>query len=135
MIHLHGWETSLLALYLRSYYKDEPLFAQSKIVTSLYEQDFDGDLGSLLIKKIKFDRIEDQYLTYLQNPTYHNVLKNAIHYSDAIVQTKFDIHPTITDCIEKNNKPLLVVQSNETYPNDCLDFYKNELLQEGEEDK
>ena len=35
IIHLHGWFTSLFPLYLKTYYKDEPLFAESKIVTSV----------------------------------------------------------------------------------------------------
>ena len=33
IIHLHGWFTCLFPLYLNTY-KDEPIFAQSKIVTS-----------------------------------------------------------------------------------------------------
>ncbi len=32
IIHVHGWMASLLPLYLKKYYADEPLFADSKIV-------------------------------------------------------------------------------------------------------
>ena len=42
IIHLHGWFTSLFPLYLKSYYADEPLFLESKIVYSVYEPDFKG---------------------------------------------------------------------------------------------
>ena len=41
IIHVHGWLASLLPLYLKEYYKYEPLFSESKIVTSIYEQSFD----------------------------------------------------------------------------------------------
>ena len=35
IIHIHGWVSTLLPLYLRSYYKDEPIFSESKIITSV----------------------------------------------------------------------------------------------------
>ena len=41
IIHVHGWLASLLPLYLKQYYRDEPLFKESKIVTSLYKNGFE----------------------------------------------------------------------------------------------
>ena len=35
IIHIHGWMASLIPLYLREYYKEVPLFTESKIVTSI----------------------------------------------------------------------------------------------------
>ena len=37
IIHVHGWMASLFPLYLKTYYKDEPVFENSKIVTSVYD--------------------------------------------------------------------------------------------------
>ncbi|HKK78417.1 MAG TPA: glycogen/starch synthase, partial [Phaeodactylibacter sp.] len=37
VVHCHGWMTSLVPLYLKTAYKNEPLFQQSKVVYSLYE--------------------------------------------------------------------------------------------------
>ena len=59
IIHVHGWLASLLPLYLKEFYKDEPLFAGSKIVTSLYNQSFDGTLNKDMVKKIQFDNIDE----------------------------------------------------------------------------
>ena len=53
IIHVHGWLAALLPLYLKEYFKDEPLFAESKIVTSVYNQSFDGSLNKEMIEKIK----------------------------------------------------------------------------------
>ena len=36
IIHIHGWMASLLPFYLREYYNNDPLFAESKIVTSAF---------------------------------------------------------------------------------------------------
>ena len=68
IIHVHGWLASLLPLYLKEYYKDEPLFANSKIVTSLYNQSFDDTLNTEMINKIKFDNISEEAIKTLINP-------------------------------------------------------------------
>ena len=39
IIHVHGWMASLLPLYIKEYYSDEPLFSESKIITSVYNKD------------------------------------------------------------------------------------------------
>ena len=68
IIHVHGWIASLMPLYLKQYYKDEPLFSKSKVVTSIYDNEIIGDLNSGIISKIKFDEVESETLNVLENP-------------------------------------------------------------------
>ena len=82
---------SFLPLYLRNYYGNEPLFENSKIVTSVYNQGFNGTLNAEVSNKIKFDAIDDQALTHLDNPTFENVMKVAINNSDAVIIGSEDI--------------------------------------------
>jgi len=91
IIHVHGWLASFLPLYLRNYYGNEPLFENSKIVTSVYNQGFNGTLNAEVSNKIKFDAIDDQALTHLDNPTFENVMKVAINNSDAVIIGSEDI--------------------------------------------
>ena len=51
---------SLLPLYIKEYYSEAPLFSESKIVTSVYDKDFEGSLNTDLAEKIKFDKISDE---------------------------------------------------------------------------
>ena len=60
IIHVNGWLASLLPIYLKEYYKNEPLFTESKIVTSVYNQSFDDTLNTDMINKIKFDNINEE---------------------------------------------------------------------------
>ena len=55
IIHVHGWMASMLPIYLKEYYKEEPLFTESKIVTSLYNGGFEGNLSGDFAKKVFFD--------------------------------------------------------------------------------
>merc|ERR1712078_709928 len=69
LIHVHGWIASLLPLYLKKYYNEEPMFQNTKVVVSLYENEIKGKLDKKIVDKIKFDEIEDKNLSILENPT------------------------------------------------------------------
>lgn len=128
IIHIHGWMASLLPLYLREYYKEEALFSQSKIVTSIYNNDFGGTLNTGLIDKIKYDKIDDSKTEGLQNPSYINILKNAIANSDALIKGSETISDELTQFIEEKEKPFLDYQTEETLTEAYLDFYANKVL-------
>jgi starch synthase len=128
IIHVHGWMASLLPLYLKEYYKDDPLFSESKIVTSLYSSDFDGALSSSLIDKVKFDNISDEKAEILKEPSHTNILKSAIENSDGIIKASEDISSELNDFITKQDKPSLDFLSEDTFADAYLDFYSNEVL-------
>ena len=49
IIHVHGWLASLLPVYMKHYYKHEALFSETKIVTSVYNTGFEGNLDAAAI--------------------------------------------------------------------------------------
>src|SRR5699024_4709768 len=65
IIHVHGWMASLLPLYLRNYYGNEPLFMNSKIVTSVYNNGFDGTLDEDMEEKVLFDGLDEERVAHL----------------------------------------------------------------------
>ena len=85
VIHLHGWFTSLFPLYLKTYYKDEPIFADCKIVTSVYAKDFEGVFSKDFQKKVAFDEIPDEEIKLLKKATFENLTQLSLNYSDGYV--------------------------------------------------
>tara|TARA_B100000795_G_C22806823_1_gene445576 strand:- start:6291 stop:7103 length:813 start_codon:yes stop_codon:yes gene_type:complete len=130
IIHVHGWLASFLPLYLRNYYGNEPLFENSKIVTSVYNQGFNGTLNAEVSNKIKFDAIDDQALTPLDNPTFENVMKIAINNSDAVIIGSQDISEELETYIKGIDKPVLPYQQMEDMEREYLDFYQTKVLEE-----
>lgn len=124
IIHVHGWMASLLPLYLREYYSEEPLFSDSKIVTSVYNKDFEGSLNEELAEKIKFDRITEDKTQVLDQPDYINILKSAISNSDAVVLGSETIPQELKDTIKEKELPILSYQSQESFE-PYLDFYSS----------
>ena len=46
VIHCQGWISAVIPLYIKSAYQDEPSFANTKVVTTLFEKQLDKDFGS-----------------------------------------------------------------------------------------
>lgn len=128
IIHVHGWMASLLPLYLRKVYADEPLFADSKIVTSIYGVGFDGHLDKNLSAKIAYDKIGDDNLTGLDNPTYNNLLKVAVDHSDAVILAAEDIPDDLTEYVANLKKPVLPYVPLQEFEEAYANFYNTEVL-------
>jgi starch synthase len=128
IIHVHGWLASMLPVYMKHYYKDEALFANTKIVTSVYAQSFDGALNSELLNKIKFDGVPEDSISVLKEPNYDNLIKVAIQHSDAVIIASEHLSSSLTKFIESSEKPFLSFFPKEDYAEHYLNFYKNKVL-------
>ena len=129
IIHVHGWMASLLPLYLKEYYKNDPLFADSKIVTSAFNYgDYDIENKKEFVKKIQFDLISDSKLKPLENGTSNSLLKLAIENSDAIVKGSEELPSDITAYIEDQGVPVLDFQPQDDFSEAYINFYLNKVL-------
>ncbi|NJB71216.1 starch synthase [Saonia flava] len=128
IIHIHGWMASLLPLYLREYYGDEPLFADSKIVTSVYGNGFEGDLDKKIKEKIAFDGIANENLAPLSTPNYNNLLKIAVDFSDAVILASEEIPTELNEHIANLQKPVLPYVPLQEFEEAYMNFYNTEVL-------
>ncbi len=128
IIHVHGWMASLLPLYLKKFYADEPLFSESKVVTSVYKKSFEGSLDKDLSKKIVFDGIGQEDLAVLENPDYNNLLKVAANHSDAIILAAEDLSEDLTNHIANLKKPVLPYVPVQGFEEAYANFYNTEVL-------
>lgn len=128
VIHVHGWMASLLPLYIKEYYKDDPLFADSKIITSLYSNGYEGSLSSEFSEKIKFDNIDESKIESIANPNHTNLLINAIEHSDAIIKASEELPDELIEAINGSDKPVLEFFSEEEFDGAYTDFYLTQVL-------
>jgi starch synthase len=127
IIHVHGWMASLLPIYMKHYYKDEALFSETKIVTSVYGQSFEGNLDSEMINKIKFDNVPHEAIQELEIPNYENLIKAAIKHSDAVVIASDNVTASLTKFIESSGKPFLPFAAKDKFTEAYTTFYKGML--------
>jgi starch synthase len=107
VIHCHGWFTSLMPLYVKQLYSRDPHFADAKVVTSLYNDSFEGSLDAKVSKKIAFDGIGMDQMTHLKNPTYANLSKLALQHSDGVIFAESGISPSLETFCNDIDVPVL----------------------------
>jgi len=128
VIHVHGWLASMLPLYLRNYYANEPLFNDSKIVTSVYNHGYEGTLDKNMLEKVKFDGIDEEKITDLTKPTYNNVMKVAIDNSDAIIVGSEEIPEELSEHLKTIDQPVLEFKQPDEFATAYEAFYQTEVL-------
>ncbi|MGM5469306.1 glycogen/starch synthase [Flavobacteriaceae bacterium LMO-SS05] len=128
IIHVNGWLASLLPVYLKEFYKNEPLFTESKIVTSVYNQSFDGTLDINMINKIRFDNIDEDAIKHLKQPSYINLMKVAIDFSDALIIGSEEIPKELETYLKASNKPVLEYFPLEEFAEPYSEFYNTKVL-------
>jgi len=125
LIHCHGWMTSLIPLYLKTSYKNEPLFEKSKVITSLYNDNFTGSLDSDFSKKALMDGITEADINQLADATHQNLCYTAALWSDGVILASESIENSVGDI----DIPILEYQG-EDYVDTYDDFYNQILKQE-----
>lgn len=127
VIHVQGWMASLLPIYLKHYYKDEAIFGETKIVTSVFEQGFEGQLSQQMKDKIAFDGLSEEIISEFGDPTYENIMKNAISNSDGVIIASEKIGSNLTKFIESSEKPFLPYVAKEEFAEAYSEFYNKFL--------
>lgn len=131
IIHCHGWITSLLPFYIKKACKDDPLFENSKLIYSIYNDKFEGSLNKNFAKKAVWDNAVEEDLALVKTaPTFNNLTKLAVNWSDAVVKVDSSLDADVVKHIKKSGKPMLE-HAEENYMDSYSDFY-DEVLEENE---
>jgi starch synthase len=128
IIHVHGWMAAMLPIYMKHYYKNEALFSDTKIVTSVYSQSFEGTLDPEMINKIILDGIPVEAISDLKTPDYESIIKTSIQHSDSVIIATDSLSPSLTKFIESSGKPFLPFVPKEAFAEAYSNFYNNEVL-------
>ncbi len=79
------WFAGLLPLYIKTYYKNEPLFHESKIYIVINNQTYNKPMSENIKDKLVFDELPEDFIEKYKDPTEINLLKNAIDLADGVI--------------------------------------------------
>ncbi len=127
LVHCHGVITSIIPLYLRKTFQDDPLFNAAKVIISLYNKDFSGELDSNFKEKILVEGINPADVSVISKPDALAVNKLAIDFSDGIVFGSEELDPKLVDYVKSSGKPFLEYQDPENYVQAYSEFYERVL--------
>ncbi len=125
IIHCHGWISALVPIFIKTCYKDNPLFQDTRIVFSIYNDGFNDLFADSIGKKMVGTGIDDKFVTHLKTPTYVELMKTAIDYSDAVVLGQEDLNPEVTDYLKTVSKNTFIHPAGDNYVDEYDQFYEN----------
>lgn len=83
VIHLNGWMSSFVPIYLKTYYKNDFYFNDTKVVLSLYNEP-NVDLNAAVGDKLKFDSIEG--LSGIENKASNSFVIDSMEFVDVVLK-------------------------------------------------
>ncbi|MCL2682765.1 MAG: glycogen/starch synthase [Bacteroidales bacterium] len=123
LVHIKGWFASLLPLYIRRFYKNNPKYKDVKIIISLYNETFKGKINKKLINKLKFDNIPTKDLARYEDTAYIAMMKAAIDLADGVIVAEEGVDPELIAYAKKTRKPVMPYKGEETFFFDTTNFY------------
>jgi starch synthase len=123
IIHCHGWISCLVPVFIKKMYIDNPLFANSKIVYSIYNDSFDKTFRSLPAK-LKASGIPQKDAALYKNASFESTIKLATDYADAVVISQKGISGKILSYIDSTKKRAFE-HKEEQYGDDYITLYNS----------
>jgi starch synthase len=119
IIHCQGWMTAAVPFYIKTAYQDEPSYASTKVVTSLYAKSIKNDLGDNFKKSLEFRDAKAELLeAYKDNFYFEELAKLSIDYSDGIIKASPEVNDQLLKYATDKNVPVL------GYEEDFADGYE-----------
>lgn len=130
IMHCHGWMTSLIPMYLKTVYANDPVFAKTKLVFSVYGEEFSEKLSSdFLVKANISEDIPEDAIAQLSGLDHLSLNKSAVKYADAIVWANSNIDQKDELAALAEGKCNLDIQEDQEIAPTYLEYY-NKLLSE-----
>jgi len=119
IIYCQGWMSAVISVYAKVAYHDEPSFANTKIITSIFTESITSDLGQNFKKSLIFKDVDENLVNkYGDSISFLELGKMAIDYSDGVVEASNEINKELLKYVKDKKIPFM------PYPGeDGLDAY------------
>ena len=129
IIQCQGWMTGVIPFYVKTAYREEPSFANAKVITSIFDSSLKGDFGDNFKRCVEFRDAKSEMLDkYDPKFDFIEFGKMAIDYSDGIVQATKNANKDLMKYAAEQERPILKFPGEENYGQAYNDFY-NEITE------
>lgn len=121
----NGWMTSLVPLYARTLYSNDPVFSESKIFFNIFKKDNECQMEEKFIEKALLDKnIAANKAEHFAEGNFDAMCKGAIHYSDGLIVSSTELHEELLSCIGNSKKPVFNLEDNGATSVELSNFIK-----------
>jgi len=130
IVHCHGWMSSLVPIFIKTCYKDNPLFQDTRIVYSIYDDHFTQMLDANFAKKLEGTGIDASFIKHLMTPNYESLMQTAVDFSDAVVVAQDNINSQVLSYLDNYPRTVFTHPQTDSYVDEYDVFYDNLIEKE-----
>jgi starch synthase len=121
--------TSLIPMYLKTTYKNDPIFKNTKTVFTVYDNVLTHKFNADLIDKVKMIDIEESMLANLESGDLEGFIKIGIEYADIVIKAQEAFTNGLNECFSElpEEKKVDISEKNGDYLDSYYNLY-NELV-------
>lgn len=125
IVHCQGWMSALAPLYVKRAYNDDPFFKNSKVVYSLFDDEFKRPFRPKFSEDLIMEGIKPEDLENIKGKeiTYEALSKLAIDFSDGVIQSSKNANKELLNYVTEQKKKFLPYVDKEDYVDDFIQFY------------
>ena len=126
VVHCTGWITSMIPMYLRRIFNDDPSFKGTKIVYSVMPGEITGGIDERIMSKLKADGIHTKDLKKFAGMELNTDLLHRIgmEFANGIIFHDPEPPQELLDYAKASGKPVLTAADLEKGPDVLDEFYK-----------
>ncbi len=127
IIHVHGWMSALIPMYIKAYYKKEPVFANSKIIYSATKSTLMQHLGETFAKQILASTpVKDKDVEIFKDGSNVDMHIGGAKNSDVAILPFANIDEQIKNAIKPSkSKKVLNFNFESDDVTDIMELYNN----------
>jgi len=128
IVHCHGWMTSLIPLFLKTVYLEDPIFKSSKVLYTVYKDSLESSFSERFLQLAAINNLSPDDLKPFSKGKKITLHEGGLSYADAIIEGSEKLNKSVQKAIADRDVPKLSHQPEEDMPSACLQFYR-ELLE------
>lgn len=135
IIHCHGWMTSLVPKYIKTVYQNDPIFQDSKIVYSLYNNDLSDTFTDKFLEKAAINDLGAAELSEYMADGKATLAKGVLNHIDILVEGSESFNEDVKALVDASDARVIpYVEDIDESVMQCIDLYKEITADEEEEE-
>ena len=115
VIYCQGWISSVVPFYIKTAYRDEPPFAQAKVISSLYNEMPDASLTARFAECLEYrdanaQTVQDAGVDLTQKDSLGRL---AVAFSDGVIEGEAGAQPALIEYAKSIDKPVLAAPADD----------------------
>ncbi|MFD2597745.1 glycogen/starch synthase [Sphingobacterium corticis] len=117
VIHCHGWFSSMIPAYIKNVYNDDPSFKDTKIIYSLYDEDFNAEdtLSEKFGAMAGQSDLSAEHAARYGSGSYTDLYKGALAFTDVAINAGLPADHELLQHIATEGIRLHATEGDEDY--------------------